>query len=318
MDLEKFEMRYCKKYQMLGVGVGENGAILTRLRCKQWDCAYCAYVNRVQWHMRIMRTLPHLDTPLAFITVTIKPRKNERDYGLARIRGGLNRLQKRMRRANMFDEMPYVRTYERQKNGNWHAHALIGWANYWYGMRYAGKRIETPDQLNKANKRWLKDNAASCGLGHQADYRILQDIDDMVSADTICDDEQIDDMVSADTICDDEQMEAVSRITSYVTKYMSKDLMNEVDRLRPPRMRVIQASKHFAKSRAADLEELCFELMRTYTMENHIALGPDAKVRDIQRGEEVRSEDFVHIANTDWDNRNLVYPDEKYVDIFED
>lgn len=120
------------------------------LRCKQWQCQYCADVNRKMWRASIIDTLNRLgdgeNSVWSFITLT--SRKDMRGFEKSEkcLKHGWKKLYDRMRRR--YGKQPYIKVYEMHQDKTLHIHALVRGA------------IE---------KRWLKDTSVAVGMGYMVD-----------------------------------------------------------------------------------------------------------------------------------------------------
>lgn len=123
-------------------------------RCKQWDCRYCASVNKSQWALKIgfgvgmYRSAGLKDWQ--FMTITSHEKLRTREATLAVWPRAWSKLSQRMRRVST--QMKYSLAPELHQDGRLHVHLCIN----------------TP-----VKKRWLKDNARQCGLGYMVDIQEL-------------------------------------------------------------------------------------------------------------------------------------------------
>lgn len=271
---------------MVGVGVGKSDTQLSRLRCKQWTCDYCAYINRVQWHMRVMRTLennPELP-PFAFMTVTAPRWAHKEKKTLRVMQDNANKMLNRIKYHNRWDEFAYVRVYEQHESKEWHAHYLITWAKYWTGDAAYKKTLEDDDDLRYANSRFLKKHMAQTGHGWKVDWQRVRWQYDPERA-------------GSPTV------QAALQITSYVTKYMTKDVQTQVRRHRYRRMRQIQATQHFKPEYATDFkqgEKREWRVQGRYRYEDYLR---DVKpIRDVQTGQHIAAGSFLQ-------RQDNIYPD---------
>jgi hypothetical protein len=251
---------YCVNYRMLAVGTGASDTLVTRLRCKQWSCAYCAYINRVQWHMRVLRTMEHNDwwPAPAFITFTAPAWAHDEGKTLRVLQTGLSKIYDRLRYHNRAESMfgqkidgcPYVRVFEQHKSGAWHMHYLAWWRRWHSGDVRNGHVLDCDsceicaDESNNksvncvkcANDKFLKKHAVACGYGWRVDWRPVRYQYDSSRSDT-------------------PTTQAALQIASYITKYMTKDIQGIVEKHRYKRMRQIQATQEFKPEYAVQFEE---------------------------------------------------------------
>lgn len=172
------------------IGVDDKKVILTRVRCKQWDCTFCAQLNRRQWQARMIQTVEaHITDDWGFWTLTAHRKQRGWDKSIGNLQSGWKRLYDRLRRK--FKATPdapfmYARVYERHKDGSAHWHMIAN--------RLPDDYIE-PVNKNDRGSRWLSDNAAQVGLGWKT--HVVQT-----------------------------QVKAAPYIVSYCTKYMTKAIAN--------------------------------------------------------------------------------------------
>jgi hypothetical protein len=279
-------MSYCKNYQVLGVGVGQSDTQLSRLRCKQWSCDYCAYINRVQWHMRVMRTMENNPEmwPFALMTVTAPRWAHKEKKTLRVMQDNANKMLQRIKYHNRADDFAYVRVYEQHESGEWHAHYLITWYRYRKGDEAYKKIIETDEDLNYANTRFLKKHMAETGHGWKVDWRIIRTDYDPNRGQTPV-------------------VQSALQVVSYVTKYMTKSTQTQVQRHRYKRMRQIQATRHFKPEYATcfeDGEKRRWRVQGRYRYKDYLK---DVKpVKDAQTGQHVGAASFL-------ERQDNVYPD---------
>ncbi len=135
----------------------EHGCIyLYQPACKMWNCPQCAIKNRQRWSARIAEGIQFYRMVNChgwrFITMTSNRKLKNRDQCLHVWPKAWAKLSTRIRRR--YKGVRYVLLPELHKNGRVHIHALMS---------------------HDVTKRWLKDNAPSCGLGQQQDSIPLGD-----------------------------------------------------------------------------------------------------------------------------------------------
>lgn len=146
-------MRFCSRFKRLIIAQEGKRVLVTRTRCKQWECPYCGAINSKIWKYRIANGIEVLGIESWwFITITSTARAHKYARTLENLRGGFDRLSKRMRRLAKRQgvRLHYVRVFEKHRSGALHIHALVNFP---------------------FTKRWLKDNAKQCGMGYQAHSR---------------------------------------------------------------------------------------------------------------------------------------------------
>jgi hypothetical protein len=117
---------YCQRFKALAYSNDDKSIIpLVRLRCKQWDCEYCAAKNRKIWQAHLIDTLTkkYSERQWSFITLTAASWAREQTKSLANIRGGIEHILKRLKR--IAPTMEYVRVFEAHKDGAIHAHLIV-------------------------------------------------------------------------------------------------------------------------------------------------------------------------------------------------
>lgn len=123
--------------------------ILIKTACKMWSCPSCGAKNAIKWIARIIKGMNEIDVAAwRFATVT----SHGKWRGLAsikNIRSNWPKLRKRLKRntEKRGEQLYYVRNWEHHKDKSFHMHFVTN----------AG-----------VTTRWMKDNAAKCGLGNQA------------------------------------------------------------------------------------------------------------------------------------------------------
>jgi len=128
--------------------------MLMRADCKTYGCEHCGKVRQQTHFVRIYQGALELATqhPLAFVTLTCHPALKTYEATKAIFPLAWKKLQQRWRREQ--NGLEYAMCFEMHQSGRLHAH-LIVWC--------------------EVNKRWLKDNAAQCGLGYQVSLDRLTD-----------------------------------------------------------------------------------------------------------------------------------------------
>lgn len=124
--------------------------------CKKWSCPECSRRNRAQWSVRISSGVDTYKARgvggWAHVTMTLHPKLRNRDQCLHVWPSAWSKLSARLRRQ--YPKIRYCLLPELHGNGRVHVHMI------------ASGGVET---------RWLKDNAPSCGLGHQHKSEELTD-----------------------------------------------------------------------------------------------------------------------------------------------
>lgn len=136
---------------LMGVNEEHRVAMLTRPNCKQWDCPSCSAKLARVWIAKIINGCNRLGGEWYFLTLTVGS-KARREKSTAVLRDGWDRVYACINALFSRDgNTPhYAKVWEQQGDGTFHIHALM-------------------DVI--MSKRWIKDTAVAAGLGHQADWR---------------------------------------------------------------------------------------------------------------------------------------------------
>ena len=179
----------------------KKATYIIKARCKLWNCEYCGTVNAHQHWIRILNGVNELSgqgQQFYFITLTSSPKLKNTEQCLFVWRKAWRILRERLRRThakNCEYPMAFVITTEFHKNKRLHWHMLSN---------------------TECSTRWLKDNAPSCGLGHQ---------------------------------CKSERLSNTAQGANYVAKYLSKSI-GQADY--PKKMRRIVYSQSFPSKPVPD------------------------------------------------------------------
>jgi hypothetical protein len=157
-----------------------NEVELTRLRCKSWDCEFCADLNRQLWRSHLKKKIAKLGGTWWFLTITSHEGNREKHATLANLRRGLDLLFKRMRK--IWKRIEYVRVYELHQTGAYHAHCIISGLSpriHYYKAR-SGLRVFEPCDSKGKNvwslKTWFKKTARACKMGYMVDCQQLDGV----------------------------------------------------------------------------------------------------------------------------------------------
>lgn len=117
--------------------------------CKMWACEPCGARNAKRWIARIIKGCNTHANDWYFCTMTADENWRGADNSLRNLRRNWAKLRKRLARlAKKSDRgFYYVRVWEAHKDGSFHMHLITNFP---------------------VTTKWLKDNAKTCGLGHQA------------------------------------------------------------------------------------------------------------------------------------------------------
>lgn len=186
--------------------------LLSRTRCKSWNCTFCAELNRRRWQAFLLDVLPAVSEVWSFHTITmpawIRKQKDWDDddrtiASLSLIRANWDKLIKRLKRQA--GAVQYFRVFEQHVDGTLHVHILIS-------MHIPDEELHTVKKGKKQYHywRWLKDIAPECGFGY---------------------------MTAS------ENLVAAKAASAYATKYMTKEDIGYSEMLSKYRIRRFQSSK---------------------------------------------------------------------------
>lgn len=173
--------------------------------CNMWSCDTCGARNAKKWIARVIDGCNKLPAKSwYFATITAHRKWRGSNKSLANIRKNWEKLRKRMMRLTIKqgEDFYYVRVWEAHKDGSFHMHVITN------------APVDT---------RWLKDNAAKCGLGYQATY------DEVVNA---------------------------GQVAGYISKYMLKAMPNAT--WYPKGARRIEVSGNWVDWKKSDSDEWFF------------------------------------------------------------
>lgn len=131
---------------LVGTNQTNNTAVLCRPACKMWKCPECSARNARRWIARVINGVNKLDGVWFMFTLTAHAKQRGKK-SVGNLRQGWKKLYNRARRQ--YGTSQYVKVWELHSDGEtFHLHGLID--------------TEIP-------QRWLKDNAAECGMGYQVE-----------------------------------------------------------------------------------------------------------------------------------------------------
>lgn len=161
----------------------KRGVVLfTRLRCKQWDCEYCAAKNQAIWRAFLYDKMPTVSDEWWFLTLTAHSRMRSQQASYKNLQRGIDVVLKRVRRV--FGQVDYVRVFEKHPTSDaLHAHLVCSnlspfvvpgcYKNLQPG--YIAVLDRDGHQGTWALRSWLKKTAQECQIGYQADVQRLKD-----------------------------------------------------------------------------------------------------------------------------------------------
>lgn len=189
-------MDICPYWSLLVYKPVPNGiTVMSRLRCKSWQCEFCARKNREMWRSHLKKRIGRIGGAWWFITLTAHEDLRGRSVSLQNIRGNLDRLFKRIRRV--WGSVDYVRVFETHKTGAFHAHIVLSGLSDRV-QRYVaknGQEYYRPTDILRGHgnwgcQTWFRRNARQIGMGYMVDTKRIQ---------------------------------TVSQVVNYITKYMTKE-----------------------------------------------------------------------------------------------
>lgn len=168
---------------------------MQRLRCKSWDCPYCAKENRRQWAQHLRRRLPRVSPDWWFVTLTAHENTRTPENSLHNIRSNIDRLFKRLRR--IYEKLDYVRVYEVHKKGAFHAHLVISGLSARVqkhtarnGVHYWRPTLAEGGKGNLSIRTWFRRTTRNLGMGYMVDVQ---------------------------------KVDGISQVIKYIVKYLTKD-----------------------------------------------------------------------------------------------
>lgn len=139
---------------LVGDSTSKRKRIISKARCKMWNCEFCMHVNKSQHVDRIAKAIARFEyerIPLMFVTLTCHENWRGHENSIKNWSKNRDKLFARYRREVKKQGLmrgDYVYLPECHQDGTIHIHGI-----------FAG-RIET---------RWWKDNSRECGLGYMAE-----------------------------------------------------------------------------------------------------------------------------------------------------
>lgn len=247
-------MSVCKRYLKVAYAVtGHKSAVVTRLRCKQWACEYCAEKNARIWQYWLVKRLPEISPDWFLITLTANENTRTTLASLENLRNGIDALIKRMKRV-WGDDIEYVRVFEKHPTSQAiHVHIIMtGITPYVVHGCSVKLRPMAIGVTNRTGHRgtwslttWLKINARALKMGY---------------------------------IAHSKQLEGDPKTAAfYLTKYLTKD-MQAID---VPYLRHVQVTKGIGSpqfEKTYDWVPVSYITARTFD-------EPNTQVKDIDTGE---------------------------------
>jgi len=187
---------FCPHYSLVVWKRPLSGPVtLVRLRCKSWQCEFCARKNRELWRSHLKKRIGKIGGLWWFITLTAHENTRTPGTSLENLRENLDRLFKRIRRV--WGRVDYVRVYETHQTGAFHAHIVMQGLSHRVqkmvaknGQEYFRPASEPKGKGNWSVRTWFRRSARQIGMGYMVDVQ---------------------------------QLQATPVVVNYITKYMTKD-----------------------------------------------------------------------------------------------
>lgn len=263
-------MSKCPNFTGFMVGIGEQKTVISRMRCKQWSCAFCADKNRLHWRAHLLDTLNKNQAdywPDWFLVTLTAAGNNRTAYGSASaLQGAFNTIAQLFRdqAKKLGAKISYVRVFEAHQDGAIHMHVLLNAplaGNAWF---IPG----TPKKHPKHPGKWFREfsdyTASKTGLGWKSEIVRIVPYDGY---------------------------DPVAVTTRYVTKYLTKEAQ-AFDL--PKGARRIITSRDLALKDHPAVSEYDWTLHTAFTLKDllhHSSTG--RHVIDLDRKLEVTWDDFL-------------------------
>lgn len=265
---------YCKKYNRVAWSSPneQNVRLFTRLRCKRWQCEYCAEVNRRMWRAHILDNLNALtdeDMSWSFVTITSPACVRGAHDSYRAVNSAWRKITELWRDYHRWycdKNIEYVRVLEPHADGAIHAHSIVG-----HYARLSDYNLRDDDYFAR-KKKWsmsrrtmrFSDLCARAGAGYIAD---IQAIDGHAGL-----------------------------VTAYITKYITKDVQSSLDL--PTRARRMLTSRGFTWSSLGEDEALTWHTAPSLDWQTYLDISRGAKfIKDLQTGDTVKIDTFERGLN---------------------
>lgn len=168
-------MGYCPRIKtLIGSWDFKPGFLaISRMRCRQWDCEFCAVKNADMWRGHLLHTFCDLmtDRRWVFVTLTVPGELHAMpvEVSLARLKAAWNGMYDKLRYKNG-GKLSYVLVYETHKSGIFHAHALVDMGDCYDAYSVVINYNVTHDERITAEKDhpfciWLREKCTDEKLG---------------------------------------------------------------------------------------------------------------------------------------------------------
>lgn len=225
---------HCKKFKGTTRAFSEGQELVHRLRCKQWDCDYCAPINARIWQAKLLKSVITIveenpEQAFSFLTITLPSEIHRMNEGIekelsqvALIRDNWDMLMKRLKRQ--YGNFEYVRVLENHKSGVLHIHMLTTAI-----IEDSGLACHVSGKGEYHHSDVLQAHLTDCGFGYIHDARNLEKVGNS-------------------------NKESGITVASYIAKYIGKSLGAMEFVHRNARLRKIQTSRKFMQGTTESFE----------------------------------------------------------------
>lgn len=240
-------MGFCPYFSLVAYNQTKpDTVVMKRVRCKSWQCAYCAKENRRLWAAHLRKTLPRVASDWWFLTLTAHENERSPENSLQNIRSNIDRLFKRLRR--IYENIQYVRVFEVHEKGAFHAHFILAGISARVKKTVLKNGAEmfrpTDEPKGKGNwsiRVWFRRTCRQFGMGYMVD-------------------------------CD--RVDELTQVTNYIVKYLTKKKQNFVAK----GLRRVQTTQQIGglRSRGGGEWQIAARVFRT-------AIPPGARLYDADK-----------------------------------
>jgi len=192
-------MRFCPFFSLVAYSQNTpDTVVMKRVRCKSWQCAYCAKENRRLWAAHLRHRLPRVADDWWFLTLTAHENTRTPENSLQNIRTNIDRLFKRLRR--IYAKIQYCRVFEVHEKGAFHAHFVLTGISARVQKTILQNGAEmfrpTDEPKGKGNwsiRVWFRRTCRKFGMGYMVD-------------------------------CD--RVDGIAQVVNYIVKYLTKQAQN--------------------------------------------------------------------------------------------
>lgn len=168
-------MGYCPRVKTLIASWDFKPGFLSiaRMRCRQWDCEYCAVKNADMWRAHLLHTFCEIMTEerWVFVTLTVPPwaHKKPVNVSLELLKKSWGKMYDKLRYLNG-GKLKYVLVFETHASGVFHVHALCNLGDVYDAHGVTINYALPHEERIQAEKEhpfcvWLKEKATDVKLG---------------------------------------------------------------------------------------------------------------------------------------------------------